>query len=334
MAIDVFHDFIQGGCTPEQANKIITYYKKIYLSPFDRINIQERLKDFQDMFAQHGKTPKETIRKIAQMPAIFLNDPDTFDKTIQACTRHFKFENTEKWLKIVWSNPTLLTKSVISFEQTIKDQAAVLGLSKDEWQKRAFKRPPILSVSAQAIKKNIDINAAQFGLSKKEWIETAIKDAELLYADPENLLQKVKQNAKTFKTDIKTVCRAFFKYPAMFYFDPDKTRQKVEFLTNMYLTNLIQMKKENGKKNPEQFLKYLLNNPLYIRSIESLQQRCVYARYLKSQNMPVGLRPVYFTDKAIEQALEKAPPEFWKKERILSKVALAAQKITQQAQRE
>lgn len=315
MSISTLTIFLNVGLSREQANKIISYYQKNFLSPFERLNVAERLDDFHFIFGALGKTKKEINAKLVQFPSLLFNNPFTLEENISNVSRHFEM-STKDWLNIAWSNPTLLSKNGSNIDHILEEQAAVLNITKEEWQKKAFKKPAVLSISAELIQNNILINANQFGLSVADWTKTAVKDPELLYSKPTVLLQKIQQNAITFQTTVTAIVHSFQKYPALFYMDPNQTQKKYLFIIQMYLKDLFQLK-DGGKKDPLVLKNYLLKNPLYIRSLKSLQRRCIYARYLIFKMGKAGMNPLWRTNKAIEETLAQAPLSFHRRERSL-----------------
>lgn len=303
---------VKAGLTQAQAEKIIDRFGQVYISPLEQLNVSERLSDIYAVFQKFGKSRESVNNRLAATPPLFTNSPAKIEERIHQNASHFGI-SPEKWVEMAWPNPTLFVRNTKTIDTILTEQATLLGVKKEQWLKKAFQKPAVLSITEERIKQNIEANATQFGVSLEQWKEIAAKEPELLYANPQTLLQKAKENAVTFETDITTLCLCLKKAPSFFYMDPKQTRKKVQFLTNMYLKDLFQMK-DNGVKNPKLLKEYLLNNPSYIKSITSIHRRCTYARYLKNSGKETGLAPVWKTNTAIDEEMANAPKDFFQKE--------------------
>ncbi len=314
MDINILQEFQKGGCTKEQAEKITAYYKKNIQNPFYRTNILLRLKEFQALFATLGKTAEETNEKLAQMPSLFAHIPQTIQKNTEEMAVQFKIPY-KTLMEIIWFNPPLLSKTSKGLKNLINAQAKALNISPEEWQKKVFKRPMVLTMNAITLKKYVQRNAKQFHLTTEEWIKAGIKDPQLFCLHPKTISRTMKQNAVFFQTTPDKVMRSFLQWPQLVQLTPSNLQKKVNFLTKMYLNDFIQIQGETQKNKKAFIHNHLLRMPFYLKSTQSLHLRCTYARYLKKNNLFIGLKPLYESNKKILEILSNAPHSFFKNEK-------------------
>ncbi len=217
--------FVNAGFSEEQADKIITFYAKRSITPFERLDITTRLEQLQKLFGYFGKTQQEVNTKMAKYPIILTFVPQTIKENISETAHRLKLSKQE-WFELCWTTHSLLERTADSIEKILKNQSAVLNVSEKKWKKEVLKRVNILCLSTHTLNKNAETVSTLLQIPKELWIKTALKDLELFCLSPQSIHKKLHQNSKALNITFQKMIQTFLRNPRLVCFKPEHILKK------------------------------------------------------------------------------------------------------------
>lgn len=308
----IIDEFVKNGFSPEEVMRIINLRSSD--RAFMKTQINQRIEGFIQLFAKYKKTKEESILKLRKTPRFFNYTPEYIERNLKVVSQFFNLD-TAACFKLFWNTPNVFTVPLDRMKRNIELQAKVLNLPLDEWKKIAIRKPSILQKTAHLVEGGILACSKSLDIPKEKWIDIALKAPELLSANPNTIIKKIEGLSSVFWTDKYCLLDSFSKYPSLIYADPVLMQKKYDFLKKMYQDDLIRVN-DGGIKHEAYLQEYLLKNPfILVYSLEALQLKRLYSKYIKEKKGKAQKMALYKTERAILEDLKNAPETFWNEKR-------------------
>ncbi len=261
MNVNIQKLFIKKGFTQEQTDKIIAFYSKNKIAPFEQTDLSDRLGQLHALFALFGKKTKETNKKLTQFPKLLSYTPQTLKKNIIQCAESFN-KTPSEWVTICWSHPNVLTRTAKNILSCLEKQSTVLEIPLNDWTKSTLKNITVLSCSPATLKNNIDTITKQLKISQNDWIRGGLRNSSLFCLAPQSIFQKVHKNATALNISDEKFVRVIAKAP------------EVLSLNSETLLQRIAQTAKTLNISPDEWIKACCRAPtLFYASTESIQSK-------------------------------------------------------------